>query len=111
WFGPPTDDVGWRASVARTPVTMNILGILRRDPYVNLDNTFLEDPEVAVDELRLFADSGGGCVVEMSFERLGGNRAALPEASRASGVHIIAGAGLYREDSLPDEILGRSVDE
>ena len=64
----------------------------------------LDDTELMAGELRDFYASGGRTVVEMSGLGLRTDVEGLAQLSRASGVQIVAAAGLYIEDSWPEEV-------
>src|SRR4051812_25318528 len=53
----------------------------------------LDDPARAVRELAIFAQAGGGAVVELTAAEFGRDVAALRRISRASGVHVVATTG------------------
>jgi phosphotriesterase-related protein len=71
----------------------------------------LDDPALAAEELRLAADAGCSAVVDPTVWGFGGPASALPEVSRAAGVHIVAGAGAYLGRTLPEWLHGLSVDD
>jgi len=64
----------------------------------------VDEPEVAVDELRRFREAGGGAICDPTNVGLGRDPGALRAISEASGVHIVMGAGWYRERVYPPEI-------
>ena len=110
WWHPPADFLKYRAKAADGPVTIDKLGILRRDPLINRHNLVLDDEELAVIELQELSAAGGGAVIEMSSLGLGGRRAQLPAISVRSGIKIVAGAGFYCEAKLSEEIRGADED-
>jgi len=46
-----------------------------------------------VEDVQIFKDNGGGCLVENTSHGIGRNVAFMVEVSKATGVHIIAGTG------------------
>jgi phosphotriesterase-related protein len=70
----------------------------------------LDDPDLAARELALAGAAGLGTVVDPTVWGFGGPSRALPEIARASGVHVIAGAGAYLGRTLPAWLQGLSVD-
>ena len=70
----------------------------------------LDDVELAVDELRLYAAAGGWAVCDPTNVGLGRDPQALRRISEASGIHIVMGAGWYRERVHPPEIRTTSTD-
>ena len=60
-----TESRGWDPDdLAHHPVTEEILWDLRHDPFANLDNCRLDDLEVAVGEVRRYAELGGRTLLE-----------------------------------------------
>lgn len=76
-------------------------------------NGVFNDIELITDEVQLFANAGGGCVVEVTLDGIGRSPSALVKISRASGVHVVMGCGWYRNPYYPakDEIERRSVSD
>ena len=64
-----------------------------------------------VAELRLFAEAGGGAVVDQTLDEFGRDRTVLARAARASGLHVVAGCGHYVADLRPPEAARLSVEE
>ncbi|HEV8485586.1 MAG TPA: phosphotriesterase-related protein [Blastocatellia bacterium] len=93
------------------PVTMNLLGLLRRDIFVTHDNLRLLDADLAGRELKAFADAGGRTLCELSTEGLGQGRERLPDISSAAGVNIVAGCGWYVGPAHPDYVPNESIDQ
>jgi phosphotriesterase-related protein len=56
----------------------------------------LDDPIAATAELRAFQDLGGGSLVQWTPFGLGRRPADLVDASRATGVHVVAATGLHQ---------------
>jgi phosphotriesterase-related protein len=84
------------------PVSLENVGFLRWNPHCLEDNLILDDPDVAVSELRRVAAAGGAGIVDMTNIGLGRRPAELPAISRRAGVHIMVGCGFYVHDSLPE---------
>ncbi len=62
---------------------------------VNPANAHQIDVTIAAAELRAFAAAGGSLIVDQSVAGLARDASGLAEASRASGVHVVAAAGTY----------------
>jgi phosphotriesterase-related protein len=69
----------------------------------------LDDEATAIDELRRFRDAGGGAICDPTNVGLGRDPAALRRVSEATGVHLVMGAGWYRERVYPGEIRTTST--
>jgi phosphotriesterase-related protein len=91
-------------------VNIENLGYLRWNALALADNLRLEDPQLAVRELGHAAAQGQRALVELSGWGLGGRPAELPAISRASGVTIIAGCGVYLDRPHPRWVSEASVE-
>lgn len=109
WWHRPTDPA--RLHLATEPVHQGILGELRQDPFVNLHNCALDDEPLAIAELLAFRHAGGATVVDPTCRGIGRNPEALQRISRATGLHIVMGAGYYLHSSHPPELASMSVDD
>lgn len=99
WWHRPQDPQ--RRRLACEPVNPGIIGELRMDPFVNLDNLSLDDEHLASAELALAADAGCRTVVDPTCRGIGRNPKALARISRATGLNIIMGGGYYLGASHP----------
>ncbi len=73
--------------------------------------TDLTDPDLATREVALFAEAGGGTIVEMSNIGIRRDPVGLRRVSDKTGVHIVMGAGYYKDAWLPPEVDAMSVEE
>lgn len=102
WWNKPKEPE--RQFLAEGPVRIGILGELRMDPFVNLDNCALDDEEATVNELAPFTAAGGRTVVDPTCNGIGRNPYALVRISRTTGVNIVMGGGYYLESSHPVDV-------
>ena len=109
WWHRPKDPA--RGRFACEPVNPGILGELRMDPFVNLDNLSLDDERLAAAELALAANEGCRTVVDPTCRGIGRNPEALARISRATGLNIIMGGGYYLEASHPPALTRMSSDD
>jgi phosphotriesterase-related protein len=109
WAAPP-DDSGLR-QIAESPLTMDRLGVARRNMGLIRDNLVLDDEAMAADGLRDFKAAGGGTVVDCSQDGIGRDVESLRRISEASGVHVIAPCGTYLAASHPAYVRESSVGE
>ena len=100
--------------------------ITRPGPHVpgSGDDLRLDDEERALEELGVFAQAGGGALVEVTTVEFGRDAAALARLAAASGVGIVAATGHVSEEywrgvlelehageaSLVEELLGELVE-
>lgn len=66
-----------------------------------LYEAILDDERVALEELVRYREAGGGAICDPTNNGLGRDPEALVRLSRESGVHIVMGAGWYREVVYP----------
>jgi phosphotriesterase-related protein len=71
------------------------------------------DERLIVEELGAFRAAGGGTVVDLTLDGVGREPTWLAGLARATGLHVVMGAGWYRGAHYPPEALidRRSVDE
>ncbi len=92
-------------------VSLENLGLLRRDCYILRDNLLLDSVETAIDEVLWFKRAGGGAIVDVTPCGVGRDVKALREISLRTGVQIIAGTALYTHDAIPEHLEKMSVEE
>lgn len=80
-------------------------------PAGYLVNLVRTDRAEAAEELRRFRLAGGGTIVDLTTLGLGPDPAGLRELSTQTGVHIVAGTGVYIDRSAPDWIRSAGVDQ
>jgi predicted metal-dependent phosphotriesterase family hydrolase len=70
------------------------------------------DEPVIVEELAAFRAAGGGTVVDLTLDGVGRDPLWLTAIARATGLHLVMGAGWYRAAHYPPESMidRRSVD-
>ena len=108
WWNQPVESS--RQHLADGPVRMEIIGELRMDPFVNLDNCALDDEALAIAELTAFGDAGGRTIVDPTCRGIGRNPQALVRISRKTGLNIIMGSGYYLQTSHPPEVKRLSIE-
>lgn len=98
-----------RAYLGSEPVSIEILGELRMDPFANLHNCALDDETLAIAELQPVARLGGRTVVDPTCRGIGRNPQALERISRQTGLNIVMGAGYYLQSSHPACVAGMTA--
>jgi phosphotriesterase-related protein len=109
WWHRPKEAA--RNRLACEPVHPGILGELRMDPFVNLDNLALDDERLAAAELALAADEGCRTIVDPTCRGIGRNPEALARIARATGLNVIMGGGYYLEASHPPALAAMGADD
>ena len=108
WWHKPIEPE--RQHLATELLRMGIIGELRMDPFVNLDNCALDDEALAGAELMYFKNAGGRTVVDPTCRGIGRNPLALARISKATGLNIVMGSGYYLQTSQPPELKHLSID-
>jgi phosphotriesterase-related protein len=108
WWNPPREPE--RAHLAVEPVHAGIIGALRMDPFVNLDNCALDDYRLAIAELLPFRAAGGRSVIDPTCRGIGRDAQKLRAIAAATGLHIVMGSGYYLQTSHPPALRTMSID-
>lgn len=96
---------------ANEPVSMEILGKLRLNPYGNKDNGLMIDEDTAIKEASEFYYFGGKTIVDVTPVGIGRDPRALFQLSRKTGLNIIMGCGYYLEESIPAYVKDWTIEE
>ncbi|SLN60863.1 phosphotriesterase family protein [Roseisalinus antarcticus] len=73
-------------------------------------NAHQTEPDVAVAELRAFAEDGGSLIVDQSVAGIHRDAEGLARISRESGVHVVAAAGIYTAPFLDPATAAMDAD-
>ena len=111
WEPPGPDDPPEVQALAEAPVTRDAYEILAERPYISRDNLNMTELDVAIRELRMYADAGGQSIIDVSGRIPGWWPDALAEASRATGLNVVASTGWYIAPSHPPGHATASVGE
>lgn len=106
----PNPRPGEWAPEAEEPLTLANLAAVRRG-RPSADNDILGDLAEVLDEVGDFVRQGGGTMVEVTNAGIGRDARALARLSRASGLHLVMGAGWYQRDLHPAGFAERSLEE
>ncbi|HEX8967379.1 MAG TPA: phosphotriesterase-related protein, partial [Chloroflexota bacterium] len=71
----------------------------------------LDDEELIAQELGCYRAAGGSVVVDVTPDGIGRNPAGLRRLAQASGLHMVMGAGWYRERVYPRFIFELSTNQ
>ena len=94
------------------PIAPEEMGITQTHEHLQLDamdhfggyNAVIDDEDLVVDELRAFTRCGGCTICDVTVDEIGRNPAALARISQAADIHVVMGAGWYREFGYPREV-------
>ncbi len=95
WWHPPFDESPRSRELVDEKVSIDNIWELRHDPFINRDNCTMDDVDLAIREVRRFADQGGRTIVETTPGGVGRNPEGLVAVSRATGLNIVMGTGHY----------------
>jgi phosphotriesterase-related protein len=97
--------------LARQPVSLENLHLVRAKPHANIDNMVQTDEQIAVKELLHFKYAGGNTIVELSQNGLARDPLGLARVARATGLNIIMGSGYYVGLSHPEDMDDKTEDD
>ena len=116
-----------RVMTVRGPIAPEQMGITLSHDHLLVDgwgirelyDAILDDEELAVAEAIRYREAGGGTICDPTNIGLRRDPEALKRISERSGVHVVMGAGWYRErvypayvhEELPDRLAERLVAE
>jgi phosphotriesterase-related protein len=114
---------GAQVVTVRGPIAPGELGVTLSHDHLILDafalwgdqtgnySWILDDVDVAIREVETYRAAGGRSVIDPTNEGIGRDPVALRRISEATGVHIVMGAGWYRERCYPRYVYEESVDQ
>jgi phosphotriesterase-related protein len=112
--GTPVIELPERAAereLALAPVTFENLWWVRYNYIKSADNLRFVDLDMMIEEVRRYRLAGGGTIVELTSRGLGRNPLGLAQIARATGVHIVMGAGYYVACKHPAATNEKSEDD
>lgn len=92
-------------------VKLSNFGKLTRNPYAILDNARLDNMDIQVDELIEYKKAGGTLLVDVTTKDFGRDPEMLLEASKRSGVDVVAGCGHYIDVAVDEKFKTLSKEE
>ena len=98
--------IGWDGRVSKEYYEM-----LMADPYALRDNLNMDDKEMAVSEVNVFAKAGGKTFVDVTIEGIGRDVVFLKRLADETGLNVVAACGYYTGDTHPDRIKKMSAEE
>lgn len=109
WSCPPettVEEAFWKA-----PVTIENIGKVRRRTWSNDANMRIDDVDVAVRELGLYAAAGGGTIVDVTPPAIGRDARQLRRVARMTGLNIVCGTGFYVSLAHPAWVAEASLED
>jgi phosphotriesterase-related protein len=109
WFTDVKDEE--RKKLGHAHVAMNMLGDLRRDPFICRDNLLRRNVKLAIEEATYFKRAGGKTIVDCTTIGIGRNVIALKAISDSFQLNIVAGTGYYVDASHPKYVREETAEE
>ena len=98
-------------SYANAPSTPRLRSKVQWDWMGNLDELYVDDEALVIDEVRLFKEAGGSAIVDCTTVGLARDPEAIRRISVATGVHVTMGAGYYQDRCIPASFDSVTDDE
>ena len=98
-------------ALSESPVHIEILGALHRNPEINIDNLRQLDVKLAIEEASYFKWAGGSSIVDCTTVGLSRDVRGLRTISEATGLNVIAGTGFYLAQSHPKYVHEKTAEE
>ena len=109
WHQPP--DSGVLRGLSESKITMQNLGLVRRNAMLFKDNLVQDDLDLAVRESAEYKFAGGQTLINVDLPGMGRDPIALQRIARATGLNIVASTGWYVQFSHPPEIADKDIEE
>ncbi|HEY7269017.1 MAG TPA: aryldialkylphosphatase [Dehalococcoidia bacterium] len=93
---------------SRQPLTLETYGYFGRNWTALPDNHLLDDESLAIEEAMRFKEAGGRTLADATNADMNRDPAALARISKATGLHVVMGAGHYVGGSQPLDMDERS---
>lgn len=97
--------------ISKELVTIDKLGILKRNPFAVLDNVEMMHYETQKKEIQYFQTAGGRTVVDVTTIGLGRDPELLKRISVETGLNVICGTGYYVQEAQSAKNLELSAEE
>ena len=94
-----------------SPVTMERLGILRRNPYIIRDNLILDDADAAINELKPLKKHGVDLFLDLTSIGLKRDIQKLRYISQHTDIDLVIGTGFFVHDSLDADVAQFTTEE
>lgn len=99
-------------AMGTAPIEMKNLHWLQQNPYNHQENLLLsQELEAVKEELLCYKKAGGGTIVENTTTGISRNLPALRQLAKDTGLHIVAGAGFYVDDTQTAETKAMTVEK
>lgn len=98
-------------SFANAKSTPDIRSRVQWDWFGNIDELYVDDEALVIDEVKRFRKAGGGAIVDCTTVGLARDPQAIRRISEATGVHVTMGAGYYQDRCIPASFDEGTEDE
>lgn len=97
--------------LANKPVTIDMLGIIRRHISLVTDNAILGDVDEMIDEAMHYKRLGGDSMVDCTLVGMGRDPVGIREISRATGINVVCSTGWYLSKTHPQFVKDSSIEQ
>ena len=104
---PPTASA---SHLFEKPITMDVLGLIRRNVMAVKENLDLGNVDDAIEEVMLYKRMGGRSMVECSNNSMARDVIGLKQIAGATGINIICSTGWYAYHVQPEWVRNSSID-
>ena len=92
-------------------ITMDKLGILKRNAGALMENLLLTDVDLTIREVKHFKNAGGSLIMDATTVGASPSREVQLMVSEETGIHIVAATGYYLESTIPPQVAIKSISE
>lgn len=92
-------------------VHMDVLGVLRRNPYVIRTNLILDEVETEISELRFLSEYNCNLLVDVTVPGINRDVKTIQHISKETGIEMIAATGLFVEEAVKEPYLSWSAQQ
>ncbi len=93
------------------PLTMEKLGLVRREPRAIAENLILTDMDIITNEIGLYKQAGGSLIMDATPSGHTQSPANLQKISQETGVHIVSSTGYFMSSTLSEQVKKMSASE
>lgn len=94
-----------------TEIEMELLGMLRRNPYIIRSNLLLDDVDTAINEMKYVSRHNVELIIDLTSIGIKRDIHKLKKISESIDLDVVIGTGFYTHDSLSTKEAALSVDE
>ena len=106
-----TPDSGVLRGLSESKITLQNLGLVKRNAMLFKDNLVQDDLDLTIREVMEYKLAGGQTLINVDLPGMGRDPLVLQKIARATGLNIVASTGWYIQASHPPEIADKNIEE